>query len=231
LFEKQPKELAMKSHTVTVATAALALAATILVPAARAEDSSSTLKPGLVPDTGQINPGHAPQPWSAALPLPQTQQPAQEAARAALMMPDDGAPSAGQATPPTQNGTQQSTSGAAQPGPIGATLQTMPAKFSQRNDLLDHMPMMAWPLPLNEQQRQQIYKTVMTDNSQPIEGASTLKPASSLSIEQKRDLRPLPEAVTSIDGLQGLKYVKGNDKVFLVRPSTGIVVDEIAMGP
>jgi hypothetical protein len=229
LFEKQPKELAMKSHTVTVATAALALAATILVPAARAEDSSSTLKPGLVPDTGQINPGHAPQPWSAALPLPQTQQPAQEAARAALMMPDDGAPSAGQATPPTQNGTQQSTSGAAQPGPIGATLQTMPAKFSQRNDLLDHMPMMAWPLPLNAEQRQQIYQAVMADKSPPAADMAKLKPANVLTFEQRRDMHPLPESLAAIDGLQGLKYVKGKDKVLLVRPSTGIVVDEVTM--
>jgi hypothetical protein len=227
----------MKSYTVTVATAALAIATVILVPAARAEDSS-TLKPGFVPDTGQINPGHAAAPWSTAPALPQAQQPAQEAARAALMMPDDGAPSAGQATPPASNSAAPSTNditsttpgaGGGQPGPIGATLQTMPAKFSQRNDLLDHMPMMAWPLPLNEQQRQQIYQAVMADSSQPVEGASTIKPASSLSIEQKRDLRPLPQAVTGIDGLQGLKYVKGNNKVFLVRPSTGIVVDEIAM--
>jgi hypothetical protein len=241
----------MKSYTVTVATAALAIATVILAPTARAEDSS-TRNPGFVPDTGQINSGHAAAPWSAAPALPQAQQPAQEAARAALMMPDDGAPSAGQgnqgnqgsqgsqggqATPPNSatpsaNGDITSTTpgaGSGQPGPIGATLQTMPAKFSKRNDLLDHMPMMAWPLPLNEQQRQEIYKAVMADNSQPIEGASAIKPASSLSIAQKRDLRPLPQAVTGIDGLQGLKYVKGKDKVFLLQPSTGIVVDEITM--
>jgi hypothetical protein len=36
-------------------------------------------------------------------------------------------------------------------GPIGATLQTMPAKFSQRNDVLDRLPTMAWPLPLTDQ--------------------------------------------------------------------------------
>ena len=32
-----------------------------------------------------------------------------------------------------------------------------------------------------------------------------------------------------IGGLQGLKYVKGKDKVLLLRPSTGIVVDEVTM--
>ena len=34
-------------------------------------------------------------------------------------------------------------------------------------------------------------------------------------------MHPMPEAVASMDGLQGLKFVKGKDKVFLVRPSTG----------
>jgi len=43
------------------------------------------------------------------------------------------------------------------------------------------------------------------------------------------DMRPLPESLAAIDGLQGLKYVKGKDKVLLVRPSTGIVVDEVAI--
>ena len=227
---------AMKGHTLKAATAVLALATTILVstalvpralvPAARADDQSSTLNPGFVPNTGQINPGQAAQ--------PQAQQPAQEDARAALMMPDNGAPSAGQASQgnqANQDGQQATPSqnSSAQSGPIGSTVQTMPAKFSKRNDLLDHMPMMAWPLPLNEQQRQQIYQAVMNDKSQPVEGAASLKPASSLSYDQRRDLQPLPQSVTNIDGLQDLRYVKGKDKVFLVRPSSGIVVDEIAM--
>jgi hypothetical protein len=138
--------------------------------------------------------------------------------------------------PPASN--SQSTSGnassaaatsAGPAGPIGATIQTMPAKFSHRNDLLDHMPMTAWPLPLNEQQRQQIYQAVMADSSPPAADAAKLKPASSLTFEQRRDMHPLPESLAAIDGLQGLKYVKGKDKVLLVRPSTGIVVDEVAM--
>jgi len=42
-------------------------------------------------------------------------------------------------------------------------------------------------------------------------------------------MHPLPQAVAGIDGLQGLKYVKGTDKVLLVRPSNGIVVDQVTM--
>ena len=71
----------MKGHTLVAATAALAAATAIFITTASAENPSSTTNPGFVPDTGQINPGHAAQPWSAAPPLPQDQQPAQEDAR------------------------------------------------------------------------------------------------------------------------------------------------------
>jgi len=235
---------------ILIAAAALAIAGPVLVAAAQADDPSENTQPGIVPDTGQINPGHATQPWSAAPPLAQSQQPAQEDARAALMTPDNGAPSAGQGPPPAPNGAQpnsgQSSGGepnsgnpaaaasasggpsAAPSGPIGATIQTMPAKFSKRNDLLDHMPIAAWPIPLNAQQRQQIYQAVMADKSPAVADAAKLKPADSLSFEQRRDMHPLPENLAAIDGLKGLQYVKGKDKVLLVRPSTGIVVDEVA---
>ena len=82
-------------------------------------------------------------------------------------------------------------------------------------------------LPLNAQQRQEIYQAVMADKSPPAD-TTKLKPANALTFEQRRDMRP-PESLTAIDGLQGLKYVKGKDKVLLVRPSTGIVADEITM--
>jgi hypothetical protein len=69
----------------------------------------------------------------------------------------------------------------------------------------------------------------MADESLPAAAAASLKPASSLAFEQRHDMHPLPQAVAAIDGLQGLDYVKGKDKVLLVRPSTGIVVDEVTM--
>ena len=42
-------------------------------------------------------------------------------------------------------------------------------------------------------------------------------------------MHPLPQALAAMDGLQGLDYVKGKDKVLLVRLSTGIFVDEVTM--
>jgi hypothetical protein len=175
------------------------------------------------PHNGWAETGHAPEPWRDA--LQQEQQPSQKEARAALMMPGDDAPSAGQG--PSASTITGGSAGS--PGPIGATTQTMPAKFSRRNDVLDKVPTMAWPLPLNEQQRKQIYKAVMSDSSQPVDGAAALKPGSFLTYEETRDEHTLPQAVAGIDGPQGLKYVKGNNKVLLVRPPNGIVVDEIAM--
>ena len=222
----------MKSPVFIVPAAVLATATAVAILVAQAGDRSPTLDPGFVPDTGQINSGHAAEPWSDA--LPQEEPPSQEAARAALMMPDDGTPSAGQGSagqiPSGQLATAgtsvSTTTGTAGP-PIGATTQTMPANFSQRNDLLDRVPTTAWPLPLNEQQCKQIYTAVMADNSQSAPGATELKPGSFLSFNQTQDLHGLPQAVAGINGLEGLKYVKANDKVLLVRPPNGFVVDEI----
>jgi hypothetical protein len=228
----------MKGHILIVPAAVLATATAVAIVAAQASDRLPTVDPGFVPNTGQINPGHAAEPWSDA--LPQAPQPTQEEARAALMMPDNGAPSAGPGSTSAPNGGEQLTTGstsasttaagrAGPTGPIGATTQTMPAKFSQRNDVLDRVPTTAWPLPLNEEQRRQIFNSVMADSSPPAAGAPALKPGSSLSFEQTLDLHPLPGAVADMDGLHGLQYVKGKDKVLLVRPPNGIVVDEITL--
>src|ERR1700726_4696968 len=125
----------MKGHILTVSAAVLATATAVAVVVAQASDRSPTVDPGFVPNTGQINPGHAAEPWSDA--PPQAPQPSQEEARAALMMPDNGAPSAGPGSTPAPNGAEQLTTGstsasttaaapASSPGPIGATTQTIP---------------------------------------------------------------------------------------------------------
>ncbi|HEY6699815.1 MAG TPA: hypothetical protein VI137_03205 [Pseudolabrys sp.] len=113
-------------------------------------------------------------------------------------------------------------------GPIGSFGETIPAKFSKRNDILDRTPIMAWPLRLNDQQRMQIFDAVMAENSQPVAGADALKPASELSPDQALNgMRPLPENVRSIDGVERLYYLKAKDKVLLIEPATRTVVSEI----
>src|SRR5439155_24919175 len=136
----------------------------------RAEDSTTATNPGFVPNTGQINPGVAPQPSSQSTDF--ANMPTPEQARAALMAPISKQPSTGEALPATTGSGAQAATGNELPpsGPIGSFGQTIPAKFSQRNDVLDHVPIMALPLPLTDEQRKQIYEAVMADNSQPVAG-------------------------------------------------------------
>ena len=117
---------------------------------------------------------------------------------------------------------------AKKPGPIGATGQTMPSKFSERNDVLDRLPTMALPLRLSDEERQQIYKAVMADNGQAAADADKLTSASELSPDQALNgMHPLPGSVSGIEALNKLAYVKGKSKVLLVIPTTRTVVDEI----
>jgi hypothetical protein len=192
--------------------------------------------PGNVSGTGQINPGVSPQPPSqstdfAVMPTP-------EEARAALMEPISKQPSTGDASAATTGtGTQGTQAGAnttpttGEPppsGPIGSFGQTLPAKFSKRNDILDHLPTMAWPLSLTDDQRKQIYDAVMADKSAPVAGADALKPASELSPDQALNgMRPLPDSVSNIDGAKGLYYLKAKDKALLIDGPTRTMVAEI----
>jgi hypothetical protein len=113
-------------------------------------------------------------------------------------------------------------------GPIGSVGETIPAKFSRRNDILDRTPIMAWPLPLSDGQRKQIYDAVMAEKSQPVAGADALNPASELSPNQALNgMRPLPESVRGIDGVSRLYYIKAKDKVLLIEPNVRTVVGQI----
>jgi hypothetical protein len=113
-------------------------------------------------------------------------------------------------------------------GPIGSTGQTIPAKFSERNDTLDRVPTMAQPIPLTDQERQRIYQAVMADKTQAAAGAEALGPASYLSTDQAlNEIHPLPASVQNIAAVKGLQYVKAKDKVLLVEPATRIVFEQI----
>ncbi|HKA77697.1 MAG TPA: hypothetical protein VKD19_11380 [Pseudolabrys sp.] len=167
--------------------------------------------------------------------------PTPDEARAALMAPISKQPSTGDVLPAATSGTgPKEPNGPAEPnnanasaepqpsGPIGSFGQTIPAKFSKRNDILDHVPIMAWPLPLSDQQRKQIYDAVMAEKSQPVAGADALKPSSELSPSQALSgMHPLPTSVRGIDGVTTLYYVKAKDKVLLIDGETRTVVAQI----
>ena len=192
------------------------------------------LNPGLVPNTGQINTGAAPQPWSKSAEVDNIPAPAE--AWAALVQPISRQPSAGGGATTTGTGGQQppasgTINASSEPppsGPIGSFGQTIPAKYSKRNDILDHLPTMAIPLPLTQEQRKQIYDAVMAEKSQPVVGADALELASELSPNQALNgMRPLPESVRGIDGVSRLYYIKAKDKVLLIEPNVRTVVGQI----
>ncbi|MBV9346441.1 MAG: hypothetical protein JOZ70_01870 [Pseudolabrys sp.] len=112
--------------------------------------------------------------------------------------------------------------------PIGSQQSTVPAKYSERNATLDRVPVMAVPFKLSDEDRAKIFKAVMDDKTAATPGADNLKPASQLSTEQALDhMQALPQGVAGIKQISNLKFLKTNDKVLLVEPSTRIVVEEI----
>jgi hypothetical protein len=163
--------------------------------------------PGFNPATGQINSAvPRPQPPS----VPERPVPTQDEARAALTSQG-----------PTDFGLAS--------GPIGATTQTLPAKQSTRNDTLDRVPIMAWPLALSEEQRRRIYQTVMADVAAGAADAASLGPSAHLSAHQALDeMHPLPQSLDDIAGIKSLEYLKTSGKVLLVEPATRTVVAQLA---
>lgn len=226
----------MKNSRCFLRTSGVAAAVLLLGAAVFAQDEPKRpTNPGRVPNTGQINTGAAPQPAPQSAGTENIPTP--EEAWAALVQPISRQPSAGGSGPATTGtGTEQApVPGAANmpnepppSGPIGSFGQTIPAKFSKRNDVLDRVPTMALPLPLTQEQRKQIYDVVMAEKSQPVVGADALKPTSELSTNQALNgMRPLPESLRGIDGVSRLYYIKAKDKVLLIEPDVRTVVGQI----
>jgi hypothetical protein len=103
-----------------------------------------------------------------------------------------------------------------------ADSQTVPAKFSERNDKIDKLPIMAMPLGLSDEQRRAILDSVKQANP-PVQ-TTAAKPAEELPLNiVVHDLgvaANIPEAAQ-------LKIVKTPDRILLIQPSNRIVVGEI----
>jgi hypothetical protein len=104
-----------------------------------------------------------------------------------------------------------------------ADSQTVPAKFSERNDKIDKLPIMAMPLGLSDAQRRAILDSVKQAD-RPVQTTSA-KPAEELPIGiEVHDLG----VAANIPEVANLKFVQTPDRVLLVQPSNRIVVGEIA---
>ena len=103
-----------------------------------------------------------------------------------------------------------------------ADSQTVPAKYSERNNALDALPTMAFPLPLTDEQRQRIRAAV---SKAPAESANT---GLAELLPSDINVRELPRDLTQgIPATGNLGYVRTSDKILLVSPPNRIVVGEI----
>jgi len=132
--------------------------------------------------------------------------------------PRPGAMGASAPTPDTNTGTAPN-------GPIGATPQTMPSKYSPENDAADKRPIMAHPVPLSDAEKRQIYDSV-AGNAEAVARSIDVSLASPLPSDVT--LYELPKSLTeAMPAVRGFKYVKLENKVLLVDPPNRIVVGEI----
>jgi hypothetical protein len=104
-----------------------------------------------------------------------------------------------------------------------ADSQTVPAKFSERNDKIDKLPIMAMPLGLSDEQRRAILDSVKQANP-PVQ-TTAAKPAEELPMDiVVHDLG----VSANVPQVANLKVVRTSDRVLLIQPSNRIVVGEIA---
>jgi hypothetical protein len=104
-----------------------------------------------------------------------------------------------------------------------ADSQTVPAKFSERNDRIDKLPIMAMPLGLNDEQRRAIVDSVKQANA-PVQSTAA-KPADSLPADIAMNELGVSANIPTV---ARLKYVRTADRILLVEPSNRVVVGEIA---
>ena len=137
----------------------------------------------------------------------------------------DGSATESTGNAPREDIAKQAAYGTSPNKPISSTTQTLPAKFSERNGILDRLPTMAWPLRLNDEDRTKVFDAVMAAQGNAAD-LGNLKPADQLPAELALNaMHPLPQALAAEPVLNNIQAVKGKDKVLLVNPATRIVVD------
>jgi len=101
-----------------------------------------------------------------------------------------------------------------------AESQTVPAKYSERNDKIDHLPIMAMPTGLTDAQKKNIADAVRSADT-PTQQTSA-KAAEELPWDV--EVHDIPVAAND---MPDLKYVRTPDRILLVRPTNRVVIGEI----
>ena len=104
-----------------------------------------------------------------------------------------------------------------------ADSQTVPAKFSQRNDAIDKLPIMGMSLGLNDAQKRTIAESVRAANKPVIQ--TQAKIAEELPINVV--VHDLPASAND-PAMAKLKYVRAQGRVLLIEPTNRVVIGEIA---
>jgi hypothetical protein len=140
--------------------------------------------------------------------------------------PQAGQPAAGDtqhigSEPPMAPGNPGTTGAPA--SPIGASGDTMPAKYSAKNAADDKLPLGSYRLKhLTDDQRHAIYRAVR--GAAPGGGAN-IHPQVGALVPSSAGLAPLPADVTSqVPDTRDLKFTIAQDKVVLIDPVNMMVV-------
>jgi hypothetical protein len=107
-----------------------------------------------------------------------------------------------------------------------ANSQMVPAKFSERNNALDQLPTLAFPLKLTEEQKQRIRATA----GKAAVVDTRAKPADLLPSSVA--MNPLPDPLQKeIPIVSNLGFVRTKDRILLVKTLGRVVVQEIPDQP
>jgi hypothetical protein len=102
-----------------------------------------------------------------------------------------------------------------------ADSQTVPSIISERNAALDALPTMAYPLPLDDAQRQRIRAAA---SDAPVV-QTNVHPADEMP--SAIEVRLLPDQLTAeIPAVRNLGFVRASDRLLLVLPASRVVVAE-----
>ena len=104
-----------------------------------------------------------------------------------------------------------------------ADSQTVPAKFSQRNDAIDKLPILGMSLGFSEEQKRAIADVVRKANAPVV--ASTAKVSDELAMNVVVQDWP---GSASDPAFSKLKFVRVQDRILLIEPANRIVIGEIA---
>jgi hypothetical protein len=102
--------------------------------------------------------------------------------------------------------------------------QDEPAKFSAKNDKIDDLPIMAYPLLLTDEQKRTLYQR-LTQGQGP---ASNITAKPSEQVPATLALQELPpDLAASMPSVRDYKFLRTAGKVLVVNPRESVVVGEL----